>query len=292
MAASTLTATISDDQLARYATLIYARTGIQISPKKKTLMSNRLRRRMKENGIECYDEYFALISRLNESDKEWDAFLQEVTTHETYLYRDELQWEWFCKEYLPEINRDAKNRKRTKSLRIWSAASSTGDEAYTIASCIAANLVGHQDWKIQIVGTDIGIGALEEARNPTFNARAMRFAPDSIRKRFFTQVDEQLWQPKPILSAWTSFHQHNLMEPLKQPLFDLIFVKNVLIYFDPASKRKVFANIDPMLRPGGALVTGPAEGISDIIHGYDRQKTWLHTKPIRGSQSASPKGLS
>ena len=272
---------VTDRQLNRYATFLYDRTGIRISPQKKTLLSNRLRRRMKALGIDDYDAYYELLTRLDPNDPEWDAFLQEITTHETYLFRDPNQWEWFSKKYLPAIQSEARKGQRPKSLRIWSAACSTGDEVYTIASCIASSLANHSQWKIEILGTDIGIGALEEAREARFGRRAMQQVPESLRRRFFTKVDGETWEPKPVLRNWAKFQQHNLMEPLKARSFDLIVIKNVLIYFDPRTKKTVFANVDRVLAKGGHLVTGPAEGISDLLKAYERIHPWLHRKPLQ-----------
>ena len=129
---------VSDAQLTRYATLIYQRTGIRISPQKKTLLSNRLRRRLRKTGIKDFEEYYGHLRGLPPGDQEWDAFLQEITTHETYLFRDEVQWKWFSGSFLPEYAAHPQRVMGKPSLRIWSAACSTGDEPVTAACCIAA----------------------------------------------------------------------------------------------------------------------------------------------------------
>lgn len=279
MSSSLLVQTLTDEQLKRFASLIYQRTGIHISPKKKSLLSNRIRRRLKATGISCFDEYRHHLQSLPGDDPEWDAFLQEITTHETYLFRDQAQWDWFSRDYLPAIHQESTRGERTKSLRIWSAACSTGDEPYTIALCIAANLPRYEDWSIEILGTDIGVGALDAAEAAIFSKRAMQNVPDNLRRRFFSTVAGDQWEAKPSIKRWLRFRRHNLMEPLRVPAFDLIFVKNVLIYFDPQSKQKVFCHVDSLLRAGGLLVNGPAEGIADLVRDYERCKTWLHRKP-------------
>lgn len=287
MSTALLTELVTDDQLDRYAELIYARTGIRISSQKKTLLSNRLRRRLRATGIDCFDRYFAHLQKLRADHAEWDAFLQEITTHETYLFRDANQWEWFSQTYLPEIQAAARQGERTKTLRIWSAACSTGDEACTIACCIADKLVNHREWRIDIVGTDIGIGALEQARKQVFGVRAMRLVPPTYRTRFFSRVDQDHWSVQPPLKQWLSFRQHNLLEPLAGLPFDLIFVKNVLIYFDGASKQQVLQTVHKALRPEGLLVTGPAEGVADLVRDYERIQPWLHRKPASGADIGS-----
>ncbi len=267
---------IDDAQMARYAELIYNKTGIRIPPIKKTLLSNRIRRRLRETGIADFEKYYEHLRGLKPADKEWDAFLQEITTHETYLFRDETQWDWFRGEYLPQMAA----RAAPQSLRIWSAACSTGDEAYTIATCVAAGLANFERWKVTILGTDIGVGAVEAARAPLFGERAMRLVPESFRKSYFARMpNANAWQPKPTLSRMTQFKQHNLMQPLAEPPFDLVFVKNVLIYFDAASKRTVMGHVLNAIRPGGYLVAGAAEGVSDLVKDLERIQPWLYRKP-------------
>jgi len=271
---------VTDGQLALYADLIYRRTGIRVAPQKKTLLSNRLRRRLRETGIAGFEEYYQYLRALPPDHPEWDDFLQEITTHETYLFRDEGQWEWFQKSYLPERAAAARQGSRPNGLRIWSAACSTGDEAYTAACCIAACLPNYQRWQIRILGTDIGVGAVEQARTGRFSERAMRQVPASYRARFFVKDPAtNQWQARPVLTAMTSFRQHNLLEPLRERPFDVVFLKNVLIYFAPESKRRVMEHVRSMVQPGGVLVTGPAEGIGEHLRDFIRLQPWLHQRP-------------
>ena len=270
---------VTSDELAKYAALIYERTGIRVSPQKKTLLSNRVRRRLRKTGIEGFDEYLNHLKKLRSSDPEWDAFLQEITTHETYLFRDEAQWDWFRKRFLSQSADEARAGRRERNLRIWSAACSTGDEVYTIATCIAACLPNHARWKIQIVGTDIGVGAIEQAKNAVFGERAMRLVPKEYY-RYFTQAkDASIWQAKSVLTSMTSFRQHNLMDPIRERPFDLVFLKNVLIYFDAISKQKVIQHVRAAVRPGGLLVAGAAEGVADLVKDFRRIQPWLYQRP-------------
>lgn len=270
---------VSDAQLSRYAELVYRRTGIRVSPQKKMLLSNRLRRRLRDTGIADFEQYYQHLTKLPPSDPEWDAFLQEITTHETYLFRDEAQWDWFRNGFLAERAAEARSVGQ-RSLRIWSAACSTGDEPMTIACCVAACLPNLVQWNVQIVATDIGVGALEQARSGVFGERSMRLVPEEYRRRYFTKAKEgQIWQAKPLLLSMISFKHHNLMDPLREVPFDLVILKNVLIYFDLASKRKVLEHISTLVRPGGLLVAGAAEGVSDLLRDYERLQPWLYRRP-------------
>jgi chemotaxis protein methyltransferase CheR len=271
---------VSDVQLSRYADLVYSRTGIRVSPQKKALLSNRLRRRLRSTGILSFEEYYRHLKKLSPKDPEWDAFLQEITTHETYLFRDKAQWDWFREVYLPACGA-ARAPGKPRTLRIWSAACSTGDEAYTAACCIASSLPECTTWRVRIVGTDIGKGAVEQANTAVFGERAMRQVPDALKRCYFSKAkDAELWQPKPILRDMVSFRQHNLLDPLHEMPFDLVFLKNVLIYFDPASKRQVLENVRSAIRPGGMLIAGTAEGVVDLLRDFQRIESWLLRKPV------------
>ncbi len=268
---------ITDAQLARYAKLIYERVGIHVSPQKKTLLSNRLRRRLRATGIESYEGYFKHLQGLAPNDAEWDAFLQEITTHETYLFRDMSQWDWLRDTYLKDIASAARAGKRHKTLRIWSAACSTGDEAHTIACCIADRLTDASQWQIEILGTDIGTGAVEDARAGVFGKRAMHLVPESYQRRFFSKArDEELWSAKEQIRSWTRFEQHNLLEPLNEGPFDLVFLKNVLIYFDALSKQRVLESLRQVLAPDAYLVTSAAEGVANLLNDMEHLAGWLH----------------
>ncbi len=273
---------VSDVQLARYARLIYDRTGIRVSPQKKTLLSNRVRRRLKETGIKDFEQYYRHLRNLRAKDSEWDAFLQEITTHETYLFRDQGNWDWFRNTFLPQRAAAARSKQANRSLRIWSAAASTGDEAMTMACCIAACLPTFSQWKIEIVATDIGTGAIEEARGGVFGERAMRLVPEDYRRRFFTKAkDAQLWQAKPVIAKMATYRQHNLLDPLREKPFDLVVLKNVLIYFDRKSKKRALENLQAVIAENGYLLVGAAEGVSDLLADLIRVQPWLFRRPGR-----------
>ena len=111
----------------------------------------------------------------------------------------------------------------------------------------------------------------------------MRLVPDDYRKRFFKQ-DGEVWQAQAPLTRWTRFEQHNLMEPLRSAAFDLVVVKNVLIYFDEESKAVVMGHVKNAVKPDGLLLTGAAEGIARLLDDYERIHGWLHKKPASGTR--------
>jgi chemotaxis protein methyltransferase CheR len=271
---------VTDGELHLFAELIYRRTGIRISPEKKLLLSNRLRRRLRRTGIGEFGDYYRHLRRLRDNDPEWDALLQEIATHETYLFRDEPQWKWFREVFLAQCAAAARRDKAPRALRIWSAACSTGDEPVTAACCIAGCLPDLPHWQIRILGTDLGLGALEQARAAAFGKRAMQLVPEEYRRRFFVKLEDgQTWRAQSLVTGMIAFRQHNLMEPLCERPFDLVLLKNVLIYFDAASKATVLQNVRAALRPGGLLVVGVTENVAGLLRDFERLEPWLFRKP-------------
>ena len=278
LASASSASQVSDAELLRYADLIYERTGIRVSGQKKTLLSNRVRRRLRETGIKDFAAYLQHLKKLRPNDPEWDAFFQEITTHETYLFRDAAQWEWFC-SYLKQRSAQSQRDKSLRKLRIWSAACSTGDEACTAACCIVSSLPAHQQWEISILGSDIGTGALKQADGFNYSKRAMQRVSKICHRYFQEDKEAQVWRARPVLTEMITFRQHNLMDRLRHPPFDLVFLKNVLIYFDAVSKKKVIDNVRASIAPGGLLVAGAAEGVADMVGDFTRLRPWLFQKP-------------
>ncbi len=270
---------VTDNQLSRYARLIYDKTGIRVSPQKKMLLSNRLRRRLRKTGIDSFDAYYRHLQSLCADNPEWDAFFQEITTHETYLFRDESQWDWFSRVYLEQHVSTLRASRRPRRLRIWSAACSTGDEVYTIACCVAASLPNLQVWEVDILGTDIAAAELRRAEQAVYGQRAMRLVPRECLRFFVKAENTESWSAKPILQQMVRFRQHNLMQRLKEPSFDIVFLKNVLIYFDKDSKCRALQNVRPLIRPGGLLVAGAAEGVAGLLGDFKRLEPWLYQRP-------------
>jgi chemotaxis protein methyltransferase CheR len=275
-------ADVTPTQLKRFAALIYEKIGVSFSPQKATLLSNRLRRRMRETSHNDYDAYYDMLISSPISHPEWQSFLQEITTHETYLFRDESHWKWFRDEFLPRLRIDADKGLRPKSLRCWSAACSTGDEAASMACCIAEAIPAWREWKIEIVGTDVGSGAVAQAAEARFGIRAMRNVTSSQRRRHFEPLPNDEYVLNKSLKSLLQFRVHNLLHPLPERAFDVVFLKNVLIYFDRSSKQRVIASLQKVLKKGSLLVTGASEGVGDLLGDFRSQYTWLHCYQLPG----------
>jgi chemotaxis protein methyltransferase CheR len=269
---------LTDGEYQKYCELIYRVAGIRIAENKRVMVGNRVRRRLRATGIPTFAEYYNfLISPAGNG--EMPLFLDAITTNETYFFRDIQNYDWLGDTFLPEIVQHALVRKRPKSLRIWSAACSTGEEPYSIALKLLVRKSVLSGWRITIMGTDLSGAVLDAARTGSYDTRAVRLIDLGQRQAFFTEEPaNQRWAIRPEVKAVVTWKQHNLLFPLKEDPFDCIFLKNVLIYFDTESKQAVVRNVINSLAKGGYLVTGPTEGIYTMLDPLSKLKPWLYQK--------------
>jgi chemotaxis protein methyltransferase CheR len=269
---------LTDGEYHNYCELIYRVAGIRIAENKRIMIGNRVRRRLRATGILTFAEYYTfLISPAGNG--EMPLFLDAITTNETYFFRDIQNYDWLGDTFLSEILQQAIARKRPKSLRIWSAACSTGEEPYSIALKLLARKPLLTGWHMTVLGTDLSGAVLDAARVGSYDARAIHLVDSGQRQAFFDEETiKQRWAIKPTVKAVVTWKQHNLLFPLKEDPFDCIFLKNVLIYFDTESKQAVVRNVIDSLASGGYLVTGPTEGIYTMLDPLHKLKPWLFQK--------------
>ena len=277
---------LSPQQFERFRDLIYEMSGIRVNDNKLTLLSNRIRRRLRAKELTGFEAYYQYLTSPC-GNSEIEHFLDEITTNETFFFRTPSHFEWFKSELISQIVSAERRSARSRSLRIWSAACATGAEPYSIAICLQENLFRLRDWSLNIVATDISEEALREAREGVFKRRAVEAVTERQLSRCFLPREDDRWQVKPEVRKLVRFERHNLMTPLSEPPFDCIFIRNVLIYFDQDSKRTVVKNLIRALAPGGFLVVGPSEGIYAMLEPLERLSAFLYQKPGTGSGSAT-----
>jgi chemotaxis protein methyltransferase CheR len=269
---------LTDDEFAKFLALIYRVAGIRIAETKRVLVSNRVRRRLRATGIETFAAYHAFLTSPAGAG-EMPAFIDAVTTNETYFFRDQPHYDWLADELIPSVLSEAAARRRPRTLRIWSAACSTGEEPYSIALKLADRRAEFAGWRLNVIGTDISGAALEAARAAVYEARALQRVDDATRKkRFDEDAASGRWTLKADVRTLVAFQSHNLLRPLGAEPFDCVFLKNVLIYFDVKSKQTVVDHVLGSMAKGGYLVTGPTEGIHGMLGSLARIKPWLYQR--------------
>lgn len=244
------------------AKILKERSGLIITPDKAYLLESRLTPIARKRGLKTVDELIGVMRTSGED------LLREVTeamtTNESFFFRDIKPFDQFKALVLPQL---LQTRASKRSIRIWSAACSSGQEAYSLAMILKEESAKLAGWKVEIVGTDISHDVLEKAKAGLYSQfEVQRGLPIQMLVKYFKKNNE-LWQVDPVLRAMVQFKEYNLLNDLK-PLgnFDVVFCRNVLIYFDQPTKTKVLENVSRIMPDDGLLYLGGAEtvlGISD-----------------------------
>jgi chemotaxis protein methyltransferase CheR len=253
---------ISPEDVQRFCEFLYRRTGMSFTEGKRYFIDRRLEDRIAATGSSSFQAYFSLLRA--DADHEIEHLINSFTVNETYFYREEHQLRCMTSSLLNVISR---HKQPGGTVRIWSVPCSTGEEPYSIALWLMENWPQVDSYNIEIVGSDIDTRALKAAAEGIYGNRAlMRLSPDLI-DRYFRVVAEGRHQIDDGLRNSIEFTRINLIDPQDMALhrdFDLIFCRNVLIYFDDASRRQAAENLYGCLRPGGYICLGHSESMSRI----------------------------
>jgi len=250
---------------------IYAKTGIFFAESKQYFLENRLSRRLTEANLSSYRDYLGLIQGPRGKDELKQLFI-EITTNETSFWRNPPQIEAFQRIVLPEAVALAKS-KGANRLRIWSAACSSGEEPYTLAMiCIEARETILRGMQAEIIATDISEKVLAQAREGVYGSYTLRNLSPAQLKQHFQAQNSDSFEVKAELKQIVSFQNFNLVDysaykTLNQ--FEVIFCRNVLIYFDEAVKAKVIKGFHEQLQPKGFLLVGHSESIHSFNVGFE-----------------------
>ena len=252
---------LAPDAFAFVADLVGRRSAIRLDTGKEYLVESRLGPMAREKGLGI-DDYVRQL-RAGASEDELAAVVEAMTTNETSWFRDVAPFAALRPHVLPML-RDA---GATDRIRIWSAACSTGQEPYSILMALAD---GFDMPAVEIVATDLNEQVLARAREGAYSQLEInRGLPAAMLVRHFDRVGAH-WRVRADLRAKVQFRRHNLLEPTPPGPFDLVFLRNVLIYFDLATKRAVLDKVQRVLRPGGFLVLGAAETTLGVHDGFER----------------------
>lgn len=262
---------ITDTEFGHFQRFIFDAAGISLSPAKKALVSGRLAKRLQARQLQSFSDYFKLLKSGDAGEVQMAVDL--LTTNETYFFREPKHFELL--RALAQAHRG-----RGQPMRVWSAACSSGEEPYSIAM-VLADVIGDTGW--DIVGSDISTRVLERSRLGHYPLERTRHIPPSYLKRFCLRgVGEQdgTLLVERSLRQKVQFRQINLNEPLPhtQP-FDVVFLRNVMIYFNAETKRQVVARIVAQLKPGGYFLIGHSESLNDISNAVLPVAPSIYRKP-------------
>jgi len=261
---------MSDDIFRQMREFIYQQTGIYFLDNKKYLLEGRLAKRVQVLNLNDFESYYQLIKFGTARQVELKHLYDAVTINETFFFRNEPQFDAFEHTLVPQIVAARRNETQ-RPLRVWSAASSSGEEAHTLGMIFLEKLKPLHPWlTMEIVGTDISPGVLEIAKQGIYREYSVRNMPRLYLEKYF-QTDGTRYHIDDKVRSLVRFEHLNLFDRPRMRLmsrFDVIFCANVLIYFDAKSKIQVVSDLYDALNPGGYLFIGYAESLHGISSAF------------------------
>lgn len=260
-------ATMTDDVFKQLRDFIYEQSGIFVPDNKKYFLENRLGRRVQEKNLKGYDEYLYLL-KYGGDKAELVKLFDLVTTNETFFFREPQQFDVLCGDLLKKIMEENTKAAR-RDIKIWCAASSTGEEPYTIAMQLMERPEA-AGFRKEILASDISESVLASAKVAVYGSYAVRNIPPAYMSKYFTPVDQNFKLAESVKMN-VRFMKINLMSDRDVKTIrgmDVIFCRNVLIYFDEKAKQKALALMYDALRPGGSLIVGTSESLHNITRAF------------------------
>jgi chemotaxis protein methyltransferase CheR len=272
---------ISDDDFQKFREYFYRKTGIDFDGTKRYFVDRRLIERIEATRTGSFRAYFTKL-RLEASGQELQQLTNLMTINETYFAREEYQFQALVDSILPDL---IKRKSDNKPIRIWCIPSSSGEEAYTIAMFLLERWPALNDWDVEIISSDIDTGILVKARAGRYSARSVHHLPAAWLKKYFRPIKDE-YQISDELREAVEFTRVNLAAPADTRLyrnFDVIFCRNLLIYFDDVSRKAAAETFFDALNRGGFLCLGHSESMSRISSIYDVRKfpsAIVYQKPL------------
>ncbi|HEY4745007.1 MAG TPA: protein-glutamate O-methyltransferase CheR [Desulfuromonadaceae bacterium] len=282
---------MSDDEFLLFRDTIYSHCGIYFDEDAKYLLEKRLSRRLTALNLASFRDYYHFLKYNRKRDQELMDIMDILTTNETYFFRESFQLKAFTEEIMPELLQ-RKSSRNNRTLRIWSAGCSTGEEPFTIAMLLL-EIKELQGWRIEIIGTDISQRVLQHARRGVYGKSSFRATEEYYIKRFFQEQEDGYRINDEVRELVTISHL-NLFDTHRMVMLgrmDLIFCRNVIIYFDAAAKKQVVEAFHTSLYDGGYLLLGHSESLMNITTLFTLRhfkNDMIYQKPER----SMPGGLS
>lgn len=266
---------ITDQEFERIVRYIKQKAGINLS-EKKVLVNGRLDNYIQKSRFRSYNEFMDVVEKFPNG-PEAEYLLNALTTNHTYFWREYEHFLYLKKEVFPRLKQKTQG---TKDWRIWCAASSTGEEPYTLAMlCMDYLGLEHPYWDTKVLATDIDTKVLEKAVRGVYYKDSVEQLPPQYVRRFFKVINENQYMVKDDLKKEVIFRQFNLMNPLpfRKPLH-VVFLRNVMIYFDEKTKEKLLDNIYEKMEHGGYLFIGSTESIAQTNTKFKYIKPSIYRK--------------
>jgi chemotaxis protein methyltransferase CheR len=272
---------ITESDFERFREFFYRKTGIQFEVSKRYFVDKRLLERMDATRHATFREYFMML-RYEAGSDELQLLTNLMTVNETYFNREEYQFRCLVASLLPEIVRRKTDRT---PIRIWVMPSSTGEEPYSIAMSLLESWPGIAEWDVEIIASDIDTHVLAEARKGLYSQRAVQQLPAALLRKYFRQGPRGYQLIDDIRSSveFTRVNLHDLSDTMSYRGFDIVFCRNLLIYFDDMSRKAAAETFYDALVPGGFICLGHSESMSRVSSLFKVRKfpdAIVYQKPI------------
>jgi chemotaxis protein methyltransferase CheR len=266
---------LSTDEYERLCRLIHDKSGISLGDKKQSLVTSRLSKRLRDLQLSTFSSYYDLVLQ-DSSGEEFVKLLDLISTNKTDFFREPKHFDFLRERILPGLD-------DRKTVRIWSSACSTGEEPYTIAMTLYDGVSDPSAWDIKILASDLSTRVLAKAAAGLYDEDRIRDIPSDVVRRHFLRGrgdSEGQVKVKPHVAAMVQFRRMNLMDdrfPIKTPL-DLIFCRNVMIYFDRPTQERLVNKFHRYLKPGGYLFIGHSESLQWVTHPFALEAPTIYRK--------------
>jgi chemotaxis protein methyltransferase CheR len=277
---------ISEAEFEKFREFFYRKTGIRFENTKRYFVDKRLLDRMRANGFDTFKQYFTFM-RFQASGVEVQELINVMTVNETYFFREDYQFECLVDNVMNEI---ASRKKPGELIRIWSIPSASGEEPYSIAMFLLEQWPGIDQYEVEIVSSDIDSNMLKRCHEGIYSERSVKGIPTRLLRKYFTALPGNRFAICDDLKASVKFTQVNLAQPSQTRAyrgFDVVFCRNLLIYFDDASRREAADVFYDALNPNGFVFLGHSESMSRISSLYKVRKfpkAMVYQKPSVRSQ--------
>ncbi len=260
-----ISAELSETQFQAVSRMVYRLCGINLKDGKQALVRARLMKRLRALKMQSFEEYLNYIGT-EAGISELSSMIDVITTNKTNFFREPEHFQYLCDNILPEM-------KQMRKLRFWTAACSSGEEAFSLAIVLRESLSDIDLRDIKILATDISVRMLEKARKSVYNGKdTLQDVDIQFLQKYFVKTgdgDSSEYQVKDVIRNMVKIARLNLMEPWPMKgLFHIIFCRNVMIYFDRATQQRLVNRFWDSLEPGGYLFVGHSEGLSAISHQF------------------------
>ncbi|HEY3333093.1 MAG TPA: protein-glutamate O-methyltransferase CheR [Capsulimonadaceae bacterium] len=267
---------LGDKEFGLLRQLVYELTGISLADGKRTMLESRLVRRLRVLGLDDFTAYYKLLRDQMPQGAEIRAMINAVTTNKTEFFREKHHFDFVADQILPLIRTAASSGHGPRRLRVWHAGCSTGQEPYSLSMVILDTLINSGTWDIKLLASDIDTNVLQIAQEGVYKEDEVASVPPELLKRHFMRgrgANEGMYQVKDAAKQLIKFRHINLLEepwPISPSVqFDIIFCRNVVIYFDKQTQRRLFQRYYDKLKPGGHLFIGHSETLHGISDSFD-----------------------